>query len=113
MKNADNTLQLIGRSGTQPTVKQFSNNGTVARFAFAAQEKTTDDTGTERWVIQWHKVVAWGKMAEMVGRLVKKGSKLTIVGKDSVSQFTDNKGNTREMHEIVLYNLSVLDKEPA
>ncbi len=113
MKNSDQTLQLIGRPGNEPIIKTFDENRMVARFSFATNVQTTDENGNTQWVTKWHRVVAWGKVAELVQRSVKKGVKMTIVGKDAVRPYIDKEGVAKESKEIVLYNLSVFDKEIA
>lgn len=113
MNTTENTLKLIGRPGNQPTIKYFENNGMLARFSFFTLEKVVQDDGNTRWKTKWHNVVAWGKVAEEVSRQVKKGVRMVIVGKTNEEKYTDNKGVVRTTQEIVLYNLSVLDKEPA
>lgn len=113
MKTSDNTIQLIGRPGTEPIIKQFDNNGLVARFSFATSEQTTDEEGKSSRITRWHKIVAWGKNAALVQQKVRKGAKMSIVGKACVRQYADKDGVLKEVNEIQLYNLSLLQNEPA
>jgi single-strand DNA-binding protein len=85
----------------------------MARFAFASSEEKTNDAGETVKTIRWHQVVAWGKCAAMVQQKVKKGKKISIVGKNSCRRYTGKDGRMYEKPEIVLYNFHVFEPQPA
>ncbi len=113
MKTSNDTIQLTGRPGTEPIVKQLENNKMIARFAFASTEEATNEAGEKVNRTRWHQVVAWGKCAALVQQRVKKGKKISITGKSACRPYTDKAGNRREKHEIVLYNLHVFEPQTA
>lgn len=113
MKTNSDTIRLIGRPGTVPVVKQFDENKLVARFSFATNEPTTNEDGKTIYVTHWHKVVAWGKNAALVQQKVKKGCKMSIVGKQGLKHYTGKDGVAKEEKVIQLYNLSLFQNEPA
>ncbi len=107
------TIKLTGRPGTEPVVRQLNNNKMMARFAFASSEETTDEAGKTVQTTRWHQVVAWGKCAALVQQKVRKGKKISIVGKHACRRYTDKNGQMREKPEIVLYNLYVFEPQIA
>jgi single-strand DNA-binding protein len=109
MKNSDDTVKLVGRPGNMPIVRQFENNKMVARFSFASNEETVSETGEKVWITRWHKVVAWGKCAAMVQQQVKKGKKMSLIGKNTCRQYTGTDGKLHEINEIVLFNMAVYE----
>lgn len=113
METSKDTVKLIGRPGTEPIVKQFDENKMVARFTFATNEESLNEAGERVQTTQWHKVVAWGKCAALVQQQVKKGKKMSIVGKNSCRQYIGSDGNRYETIEVVLYNLCVFEPQIA
>lgn len=113
MKTKDDSIQLTGRPGNKPFVKELENNNLVAMFSFATNEKTINEEGKTMWITHWHKVVAWGNNATLVKEKVKKGMKLSITGKNTVRQYADKDGVLKEVREIILHQLSVCESETA
>lgn len=107
MKATNDTMILIGRPGKDPSIKHFGDQKMMARFSFAVNEEKADENGEPATSTSWHKVVAWGRCAALVEQKVRKGRKMTIVGKRQCRQYTDTDGKTKEVCEIVLFNLSL------
>jgi len=113
MKTSNDSVKLIGRPGMEPIVKQFDKNGLMALFSFAVNEQITNEAGEKEWVTQWHQVVAWGKNAALVQQKVKKGVKMSIVGKIVSRTYADKDGVAKQANEVVLFNLAVWEPEMA
>ncbi len=111
MNTVNDTVVLIGRSGNEPFVKHFGENKMMARFSFAEKKEKLDENGEAVLTTQWHKIVAWGRVAALVEQKVRKGCKLTIVGKLQSKMYPDADGQMKEANEILLYNLSVYHPE--
>ena len=106
MKTKDDTLVLVGRAGFDPVIRHFGNQKMMARFSFAVNDEVMDENGESTWQTTWHKVVAWGRCAALVEQKVRKGRKITLVGKEICRQYTDTNGKLKEVKEILLYNLT-------
>jgi len=100
---------LIGNLGKDPEVK-FTPNGTaVAKFSLATNESFKDKAGQWQERTEWHNIVAWQRLAEIVGEYVKKGSKLYIEGKLRTSSWDDKEsGQKRYKTEVIADQLVLL-----
>ncbi len=113
MTTTNDTITLTGRTGTAPVVKQLENNRIIARFALASSVEIMNKSGEKVHATKWHQVVAWGRCAHLVQQKVKKGKKISIIGKNTSRPYTDKEGKLREKPEIVLYNLQVHEPQIA
>lgn len=104
-----NRVSLIGLVGQAPEVKYTPSGTTVANFSLATNDARKDDSG--KWVEQteWHKLVAFGKTADVVKEYVEKGSKLYIEGKLQTRSWEDKNGNKKYQTEVVVNQLIMLD----
>lgn len=98
-----NKVILVGNVGKDPECGAAPNSGNrYANFSIATSEKWTDKaTGEKREKTEWHNVVVWGPLAEVVEKYVKKGSKLYVEGK-LVTRAYEKDGEKRYRTEIVL-----------
>ena len=76
-----NKVILIGNLGQDPEVRYTTNGGAVANFNLATNESWTDKTGQKQERTEWHRIVVWGKMAEICGQYLSKGRQAYIEGK--------------------------------
>jgi single-strand DNA-binding protein len=76
-----NYVQLIGNLGRDVEVQTFDNGTTRARVSMATKEVFQDRSGEKKVTTQWHDLVAWGKVAEMMQVFLKKGSSVVVQGK--------------------------------
>lgn len=76
-----NKVQLIGRTGKDPEVRHLDSGVTVASFSLATSENYTNKQGEKVEQTEWHNIVAWGKLAEIIEKWVTKGQLLYIEGK--------------------------------
>jgi single-strand DNA-binding protein len=103
-----NKVQLIGNVGKVPQVKTLSAGKKVANFSIATNESYKNAKGEKITDTQWHNVVAWGKVAELVEKYVQKGTEVAIEGKLLNKQYTDNDGVKRYTTEIQINELLLL-----
>ena len=97
-----NKVILIGNVGQDPEVRNIGTGETVASVSVATSERWKDkQTGERKEKTEWHRIVVWGKLAEIVRDYVQKGSKVAITGKLQTRKWQDNSGADRYTTEIV------------
>ena len=100
-----NRATILGRLGSDPDVKTINNGQTVATVSLATSEKWKDkNSGQDQERTEWHRVVIWGKGAEIIQKYVKKGQQLYVEGKLQTRKW-DKDGVTMYTTEIVATNL--------
>lgn len=82
-----NKVQLIGRTGKDPDVRHLDSGITVCNFSLATSENYTNKQGEKVEQTEWHNIVVWGKLAEVVEKYVKKGMLVYIEGKLKTRQW--------------------------
>ena len=106
-----NRSLLIGNVGNDPEIRTINNEqGKVASFRLATTERYKDRNGEVKENTEWHQVTAWGKLADIVEKMVKKGSQLYVEGKITTRRWTDKDGNDRFTTEIRAEGIQVLGK---
>ncbi len=108
MKSIRNKVTLIGNLGNQPEIKVFDNNRKLARLSLATNEVYKNQKGEKVTETTWHNIVAWGPLAEISERLLKKGSEVCVEGKIINKTWTDKDGNKRYSTEIQIHDLVLL-----
>jgi single-strand DNA-binding protein len=110
MARGTNKVILIGNLGQDPEVKYMPNGGAVANVTIATSESWKDkNTGETQEKTEWHRVVFFRRLAEIVGEYLKKGSKVYIEGKLQTRKWQDQSGNDRYTTEIVANEMQMLD----
>ena len=104
-----NKVILIGRLGRDPETRYTSGGKAVTTFSLATDEGRDSD-GKKR--TEWHKVVVWGKQAEIGQQYLKKGSLIFIEGRIQSREWQDKEGQKRSAFEIVAENFRMLDGKP-
>jgi single-strand DNA-binding protein len=110
MTTLRNSVKLIGRPGQDPEVKALANNRKMARFRLATNEYYTNAKGERVSDTQWHTLIAWGKTADLVENLVKKGKEVAIEGKLTSRSWEDKDGVKRQVVEVVVNEVQILEK---
>lgn len=105
-----NSVRLIGRLGDDPKVRKLDSGKTVANFSIATNEIYKGQNGDKKSETTWHRLVAWGKQAEIIENYVKKGSEIAIEGKLTNHSYDDKNGDKQFVTEIVVNSLLMLDK---
>jgi single-strand DNA-binding protein len=109
MAKSVNKVILVGNLGKDPEVKYTPSGTAVAKFSLATNENYKDKSGQWQERTEWHNIVAWQRLAEIVGEYVKKGSKLYIEGRLQTSSWDDKEtGQKKYKTEIVANELVLL-----
>lgn len=104
-----NKAMIIGRLGQDPEVRYTQSNTAVATLSIATNERFKDNTGEWKERTEWHKVVAWGRKAEICQEYLKKGSLVYVEGPIQTRKWEDREGQTRYTTEIKALTLTMLD----
>lgn len=111
-----NKVILVGNLGKDPEVRYLPNGGAVANITLATSESWRDKTtGEQKEKTEWHRVVLFGKLAEIAGEYLRKGSQVYIEGKLTTRKWTDQAGvekYTTEIHVNVGGVLQMLGGKP-
>ncbi len=105
-----NSVRLIGHLGDDPKVRKLDNGRTVVSFSIATNEVYRDSKGEKQSETTWHRLVAWGKQAEVIENYVKKGSEIAIEGKLTNRSYDDKNGMKQYISEVVVNSVLLLDK---
>lgn len=98
-----NKVILIGNLGQDPEIRYMPNGGAVANLTLATSESWRDkQTGEMREKTEWHRVVIFGKLAEVAGEYLKKGSQVYIEGSLQTRKWQDQSGQDRYTTEVVV-----------
>jgi single-strand DNA-binding protein len=105
-----NKVILIGNVGTDPELKYTTNGAGVSNFSVATNETWMDKNTNERQEkTEWHRIVAWGRLAEICNQYLKKGSKVYIEGRLQTQSWEGQDGQKRYTTEIVAGEMQMLD----
>jgi len=106
-----NKVQLIGRLGQVPEMRTAENGNAMAKLSLATNESYKNGQGELVQDTQWHQLVAWGKVAEIMGRFLDKGSEVMVEGRLVHNSYTDKEGIKRYTSEVQVHNILLLDKK--
>ncbi len=105
-----NKVILVGRLGRDPETRYTSSGQAVCNFSMATDESFRDRSGERQKRTEWHKIVVWGKLAEICQKYLKKGSQIYLEGRIQTRQWDDKEGNKRTSLEIVASAMQMLDR---
>jgi len=108
MAKSVNKVILVGNLGKDPEIKYTPSGTPVAKFSLATNESYKDKAGQWQERTEWHNIVAWQRLAEIVGEYVKKGSKLYIEGRLQTSSWDDKETGQKKYKTEVIANELVL-----
>ncbi|MFW6348104.1 MAG: single-stranded DNA-binding protein [Cyclonatronaceae bacterium] len=106
-----NKAMLIGNLGADPEVRYTQNNTAVATLSIATSERYKDRNGELQEKTEWHRVVAWSRLAEVCQNYLKKGNKVYIEGPIETRMWEDKEGQKRYTTEIKALNMVMLDSK--
>lgn len=109
MNSIKNSVTLIGNLGKDPEIKQLQSGRSMARLSLATNETYRNQKGDKVTSTQWHTLVAWGKTAETMSTILKKGKEVVVHGKLTYRSYEDKEGITRYIPEIVVDEFVVLN----
>lgn len=105
-----NKVILLGNLGRDPEVR-FTQGGTpVANFTMATTDRWSDPSGEKKEKTEWHKIVVWGKQAEIAGEYLRKGRPVFVEGSLQTREWTDKEGNKRYTTEVRAQRLQLLGR---
>lgn len=96
-----NKAIIMGRTGTEPEMKHLPSGSAVCNFSIATSEKFTDKAGVKQEKTEWHRIVTFGKTAEICQKYLGKGSQVLIEGKIQTRSWDDKDGKKCYATEIV------------
>jgi single-strand DNA-binding protein len=104
-----NKAMVIGRLGADPEVRYTQSNTAVATMNVATTERYKDRNGELQESTEWHRIVAWGRLAEICQQYLKKGSLAYFEGPIQTREWEDKDGQKRYTTEIKALNMQMLD----
>lgn len=104
-----NKVMIIGNLGRDPEVKYTATGTAVATFNVATTERFKGKDGQMQDQTEWHRVVAWARLAEICGEYLHKGSRVYIEGKLQTRKWTDQNSNEKYTTEIIAREMKMLD----
>ena len=104
-----NKVILIGRLGSDPELRYTPNGDAVANFRIATNRVWKDKEGNQQERTEWHRIVAWRKLAERCGEYLRKGSHVYIEGRLETRSWQDKNGNKRFVTEVITDRMQMLD----
>jgi single-strand DNA-binding protein len=107
-KGTVNKVILIGRAGKDPEMKYAPSGTAIANFTMATNERTKDKDGNFTDHTDWHRVVAFGRTAEVAGEYLTKGKLVYIEGRLQTRSWEDKDGQKRYTTEVVCNNMQLL-----
>lgn len=108
-----NQVNLIGNLGRDPEVKHLASGDAVCNFSIACSESWKDKaTGEKKEKTEWVNISIFGKLAEIAGQYLKKGSQVFLSGKLQTRKWQDKDGNDRYTTEVVCHEMKMLGGKP-
>lgn len=111
MKNLVNAVTLLGNVGIHPEVRILSNGKKMAIISLATGERRRDKEGKFQRHVTWHKLVAWGKTADLVEHHVGKGQRLLVEGKLVKYQWAGAGGEARKANRVAIDRLFFINRK--
>lgn len=103
-----NKVQIIGNLGGDPESRQINDGTTVTNFTVATTERWKSRDGEQQERTEWHKVVVWGKLAEICSQYLHKGKQVYLEGSLQTRQWEDKDGQKRYTTEIKAFEMKML-----
>jgi single-strand DNA-binding protein len=103
-----NKVILVGRLGRDPETRYTGGGQAVANFSMATDESYKDKNGERQKRTEWHRITAWGKLAEICQQYLKKGTMVYIEGRIQSREWQDKEGQKRTSYDIVANTMKML-----
>jgi single-strand DNA-binding protein len=114
MARGVNKVILIGNLGKDPEVRYMPSGGAVASATLATSESWKDkQTGEKKELTEWHNLTFFGRLAEIAGEYLKKGSKVYVEGSIRTEKWQDKEGKDRYTTKIIVNDMQMLDSRGA
>lgn len=109
-----NKAMIIGRLTRDPELRTTPNGKSVVSFSLATNFVWTDQSGQKQEKVEFHNIVAWGKLADIIGQYLKKGAKAYIEGRLQTREWVGQQDNVKRYRtEIIAENMIMLDRAGA
>lgn len=105
----ENSVRLIGNLGDDPSVKYTQGGMTVTTVSLATTSKRKDRDGNKVESTEWHRVKFFGRLADIAGEYLRKGSKIAVEGSIRYGKYTDKAGVERYTTDIIADQMMMLD----
>ncbi len=105
-----NKVILVGHLGRDPELRYTQNGQAVANFSLATSESYSKRDGEREERTEWHRIVAWGRLAEICGEYLSKGRQIYIEGRIQTREWEDREGEKRRTTEIVAREMQMLGR---
>lgn len=105
-----NKVILVGRLGNDPEIRYTQQGVAVTNFNIATSENWVDKGGQKQERTEWHRIVVWGKMAEICSQYLGKGRQVYVEGRLQTRQWEDKDGQKRYTTEVVAATVQFLDR---
>ena len=103
-----NKVILVGRLGRDPETRYIPNGDAITNFSLATDEQWRDRNGERQTRTEWHNVSLYGKLGEIAGQYLRKGSQVFIEGKIQSRKYTDKDGIERTAYDIIGNEMKML-----
>lgn len=110
MKNLVNTVQLIGHLGRDPELRETQSGRSLLNASLATTDVYYNQEGEKVQDTQWHRLIAWGKIAENMDKLLNKGQHVLVQGHLNTRSYEDKEGVTKYITEVIIDNFLKLSK---
>lgn len=111
MARSLNRVQLIGNLTRDPELRYTPNGNGVCTFGIATNRSWTTDSGEKREEVDFHRIVAWNKLAELCSQFLTKGRKVYVEGRLSTRNWTAQDGSQKSTTEVVIDDMILLDNK--
>lgn len=108
-----NKAMLIGNLTRNPEVRTTPQGQTVCSFGLATNRRWNDQSGQRQEQVEFHNIVAWGKLAEICGQYLVKGKKVYVEGRLQTRKWQGADGVEKQRTEIIMESMQMLDRGPA
>src|SRR5688572_10496022 len=112
MAGGVNKAILVGNLGADPEVRFTPGGQAVANFRIATSESWNDKSGQKQERTEWHRIVVWGKLAELCGEYLKKGRQCFVEGRLLTREWTNKEGQKQYTTEVVAQQVTFLGGRP-
>ena len=103
-----NKVMLVGNLGANPEMRYTPSGAAVTNFNIATSEAWTDKTGQRQERTEWHRIVVWGRIAEVCSQYLSKGRQVFVEGRLQTRQWEDKDGGKRYTTEVIASNIQFL-----
>ena len=105
-----NKVIIVGNVGRDPELRYTQGGQPVASFSIATNERFKDKEGNWKDRTEWHRIVAWARLAEICGEYLRKGSQVYVEGRIQTRDWEDKEGNKRQTTEIIALSMQMLGR---